>query len=457
MFAGSVLPSWFEIEDRLITEVESRGFGNFRSSLNETVMSVGLVLRRVENIRTAFYRADHEAAELLRQRFADIDIADVLNELLSAVSQMAMIVAGSVLTGGAIGAGVGALAGGAGAVPGAFTGIAIGLQAGTWMLGVLGLASVAEFFVDGLAPLIEHYLRGIETAWEGTRGDEGLSPFSQDDFLVVERASHHFARGHVEVVVLLLSAIVDYLTRGRGHAGQLAKEMRASGKGQHLGQWMLKHEEGLKNRPDLQPRAPGKGPLTPQEPPPGPQRQHEQNDQQHRKNSLGMPEYKVPCFNASNMHYSKVPEFDRQLGGQERGLNDLTVDEYLRGREAFKAGDVVRDPKVARSARNRTTMKFKNDYFADLIAKNYPAEKAERMARDKAVKKMSTLAALHNPDLIAGGKDFIGDFGDKQINASIGPQWRNRILGLDIAVKTVPEKLRKSTRLSVKLHRCGRL
>jgi hypothetical protein len=327
MFAGRVLPSWFEIEDRLITEVESRGFGNFRSSLNETVMSVGLVLRRVENIRTAFYRADHEAAELLRKRFADIDIANVLNDLLGAVSQMAMIVAGSVLTGGAIGAGVGALAGGAGAVPGAFTGIAIGLQAGTWILGVLGLASIAEFFVDGLAPLIEHYLRGIETAWEGTRGDEGLSPFSQDDFLVVERASHHFARGHVEVVVLLLSAIVDYLTRGRGHAGQLAKEMRASGKGQRLGQWMLKHQDALKKRPDLQPRAPGKGPLTPQEPPPGPQRQHEQNDQQHRKNPLGMPEYKVPCFNASNMHYSKVPEFDRQLGGQERGLNDLTVDD----------------------------------------------------------------------------------------------------------------------------------
>lgn len=454
MFAGSVLPSWFEIEDRLITEVESRGFGNFRSSLNETVMSVGLVLRRVENIRTAFYRADHEAAELLRQRFADIDIADVLNELLSAVSQMAMIVAGSVLTGGAIGAGVGALAGGAGAVPGAFTGIAIGLQAGTWMLGVLGLASVAEFFVDGLAPLIEHYLRGIETAWEGTRGDEGLSPFSQDDFLVVERASHHFARGHVEVVVLLLSAIVDYLTRGRGHAGQLAKEMRASGKGQHLGQWMLKHEDALKKRPDLQPRAPGKGPLTRQEPPPGPQRQHDRNDQQHRKNPLGMPEYKVPCFNASNMHYSKVPEFDRQLGGQERGLNDLTVDEYLRGREAFKAGDVVRDPKVAKLARQDMATALTEKLFDELVSQKIDEHQALKMAQEQVNTKMKVLAALHNPDLFAGGQDKISDFGDRRVNSSIGAQWPSRIDGMDKAAENVSPKLRAKTKINAKLERC---
>lgn len=454
MFAGRVLPSWFEIEDRLITEVESRGLGNFRSSLNETVMSVGLVLRRVENIRTAFYRADHEAAELLRQRFADIDIANVLNELLSAVSQMAMIVAGSVLTGGAIGAGVGALAGGAGAVPGAFTGIAIGLQAGTWILGVLGLASVAEFFVDGLAPLIEHYLRGIETAWEGTRGDEGLSPFSQDDFLVVERASHHFARGHVEVVVLLLSAIVDYLTRGRGHAGQLANEMRASGKGQRLGQWMLKHEDALKKRPDLQPRAPGKGPLTPQEPPPGPQRQHEQNDQQHRKNPLGMPEYKVPCFNASNMHYSKVPEFDRQLGGQERGLNDLTVDEYLRGREAFKAGDKVRDPKVAKLARRNLHDRFVDDLMKEITSQGISFDRAGIEAEKLAKDKMSALAALHNPDLFAGGKDVISDFGDRSVNASIGAQWRSRIGSLDAAAKTVNRADQSIVKMNATLERC---
>ncbi|BBH44363.1 hypothetical protein KU43P_08400 [Pseudomonas sp. KU43P] len=55
----------------------------------------------------------------------------------------------------------------------------------------------------------------------------------------------------MEVVVLLLGAIVSYLTRGRGDARVLAQEMAASSKGARLGQWMLKHEEELKKRPDL--------------------------------------------------------------------------------------------------------------------------------------------------------------------------------------------------------------
>jgi len=177
----NILPSWFEIEDRLRDEINSRGQGHFRSYLNEHALSVELVLRRVDNIRTAFYRAEFEATALLRKRFADIDIADVLFDLMGVVGDMAMIIAGSVLAGGAMGAGVGALAGGIGAGPGAFAGMAIGLQASSWILGVLGLASVAEFFVQGLPALLDHYVRGIQVAWDGTRGNDGLNPISQDD------------------------------------------------------------------------------------------------------------------------------------------------------------------------------------------------------------------------------------------------------------------------------------
>jgi hypothetical protein len=230
--------------------------------------------------------------------------------------------------------------------------------------------------------------------------------------------------------------------------------MRASGKGQHLGQWMLKHEDALKKRPDLQPRAPGKGPLTRQEPPPGPQRQHDRNDQQHRKNPLGMPEYKVPCFNASNMHYSKVPEFDRQLGGQERGLNDLTVDEYLRGREAFKAGDVVRDPNVAKRARRALKRRFVQDSIARFQSEDIPLPIAKKLANSSAKEKMNALAALHSPDLVAGGKDIISDFGDASVNSSIGAQWQTRIEGLDRAAKETRADMRNSSKVNAKLERC---
>lgn len=73
-----------------------------------------------------------------------------------------------------------------------------------------------------------------------------------DDPYAQNSATQDIAKGHVEVVLLLLGAMVEYLTRGRGDARLLAQEMRASPRGERLGQWMLKHEDALKKRPDLQ-------------------------------------------------------------------------------------------------------------------------------------------------------------------------------------------------------------
>jgi len=116
MFLGQV-PSWQQIEDRIANQMGYQGGASFRTHLNEYVASVSLNIRRVNNVRTAFIHAEWKAADLLRQRFSELDISSILHELLGVVTQMAMIVAGSVLTGGAIGAGVGAFAGGAGAIP----------------------------------------------------------------------------------------------------------------------------------------------------------------------------------------------------------------------------------------------------------------------------------------------------------------------------------------------------
>ncbi|MGA3678588.1 polymorphic toxin type 15 domain-containing protein [Pseudomonas graminis] len=167
-----------------------------------------------------------------------------------------------------------------------------------------------------------------------------------------------------------------------------------------------------------------------------------------------MPEYKVPCFNASNLHYSKIPEFDRQLVGQERGLNDLTVDEYLRGREAFKAGDKVRDPRVGKQARMQLSDRLIDDLMNELRAQGMPLEQASSEAERLANEKMRTLAALHNPDLFAGGKDVISDFGDRGVNSSIGAQWRGRIDRLDQAVMSVSAANRHTIKVNATLIRC---
>jgi len=67
---------------------------------------------------------------------------------------------------------------------------------------------------------------------------------------------------------------------------------------------------------------------------------------------------------------------------------------------------------------------------------------------------MASLAALHNPDLIAGGKDVISDFGDRQVNSSIGPQWKTKIENLKNAAEAVPEASRGKTLINVNLHKC---
>lgn len=79
---------------------------------------------------------------------------------------------------------------------------------------------------------------------------------------------------------------------------------------------------------------------------------------------------------------------------------------------------------------------------------------AEKAAINKAKKTMSNLAGLHNPDLSAGGKDMIADFGDRQVNSSIGPQWGAKIKNLRAAAENIPDSIRGSTFLNVKLHKC---
>ncbi|WP_338921192.1 polymorphic toxin type 15 domain-containing protein [Pseudomonas silesiensis] len=449
MFLSHIVPTWHEIENRITHQMGYQGGATYRTHFNERAPSLSLNIRRINSVRSAFIQAEWEAGRLLRQRFSDLDISSILNELIDVVSQMAMIVAGSVLIGGAIGAGTGAFLGGAGAIPMGAAGAAMGLQASTWILGILGLSSIAEFFVEGLPRIAEYYLTGINTAWKGPRGEEGLNPFSRDDPFAQRSAAHDIALGHVEVVALLLGAIVAYITRGRGNANILAQEMRASPKGARLGAWMLKHEDALKKRPDLQTSAPRKGALGPQEPEPPAHRPSGKEKDTPRDKPNAMPLHKVECFKADKLPASKIGEFERQLKGQEDGLNRLTVDEYLEN----IANPVKRSQKAARQARKDLQDKLR-ERFQREYQKNMSPLDAEDFAIKKAKETMANLAGLHNPDLSAGGKDIIADFGDRKVNSSIGPQWRPKIANLKAAAENVPQSMRESTFLNVKLHKC---
>ena len=424
-----------------------QGSAQLRDRWGKPAPSLNLNLRRVASVRSAFIKAQWQAGNLLSQRFADIDISIILDDLIDVVTQMAMIVAASALAGGAVGAGVGALFGGVGAVPGGAAGAALGVQIGSWILGVLGLQAIAEFFVEGLPAIGEYYVRGIKIAWEGPRSDDGSNAFGQDDPFAVGRAADSIAFGHVEVVTLLLGAIVAYLTRGRGSAGKLAQEMRASPKGANIGQWVVDKQDALKSRPDLQRSEAHRSPVAGREPPQDRPQGTDKGPAKRKANT--MPLHEVECFKADNMPASKIGEFERQLKGQEGGLNKLTVEEYLEN----IANPVKRSRKAAQDARrdleSALTVRFQMEF-----QKKMSVLDAEVAAAKEVAKTMSTIAGLHNPDLKAGGRDVIADFGDRQVNSSIGPQWGPKIKNIRSAAEKIPKQFRNSTLLNVRLHKC---
>jgi hypothetical protein len=449
------IPSWLDIEaqaDRLFGRQRvgerPKGLNPLSPPTSLNAPSMNLIYRRISCVRNACHLAEREAAASLLKRFADLDIRSILDELISVVADMAMIIIGSALTGAVIGGGVGLLAGGIGAFPGAAAGALVGVEAGTWILGILGLASIAEFLEDGWKPIVNGYIQGVSTAWDGPQERTGnpLGSFSSDG-IAAQKGSWDIAKSHEAVVILLLSGMVAYLTRGRGNASVLAGEMSRSKRGADLGQWMVKHEEAMKQHPDLKSPEPRRGALGPEEPAPADRPGGKDKEPPNGKPNT-MPRHEVECFKADNMPASKIGEFERQLKGHEDGLNRLTVDEYLQN----IANPVKRNQATARQARKEMqdalTERFQNEFSG------LNAVEAEQAALKKAKETMANIAGLHNPDLTSGGWDIISDFGDRQVNSSIGAQWRTKTPGIKAAAEKVPEGKRASTLINLKLHKC---
>jgi len=211
---------------------------------------------------------------------------------------------------------------------------------------------------------------------------------------------------------------------------------------------MLKPEERLKKRPDLQVPERRKGAMD--EAQPVQPSRHPEKDKEPSKGKPGsMPLHTVPCFKADKLPSSRHGEFERQLNGQQDGLSRLTVEEFLEN----VANPVKRDPKIAKLARRDLYIKLRNRIQQDLSKTMNPIE-ALRLSEIQAKATMSTLAALHNPDLSAGGRDAISDFGDRQVNSSIGAQWKSRIGGLRQAAEEVAGAGGGSSYLNVNLHKC---
>jgi hypothetical protein len=410
---------------------------------------------RVERVRAALDKSRSDAMGRIAAALKGIEVTAILTTLMNAVIEIATILGGSAITGAVVGGLVGSLAGGVGAAPGAAIGAAAGGQVGAWILGFLGLKSLAEDLSEAIPKAYASYQEGFSEAWGPPARWDRHEPPPRDDWFLVAGASRHFADGHVILLTTLLSAMAAYLTRGKGDRGVLIQEIRQSSRlGPRVADWVVANEEKLRNHPALKAKErPTASAMVHEKPLPDPEtpsRVHRREKEAEHKPPAPMDKAKVPCFKADNLPQGSVPEFDRQLAGQEKGLNDLTVEEYMQGREAYKN----RDPAIARQARADYHEELQQQHATEFRKQGMSAHEAERKATEIASEKMKTLAALHNPDLIAGGKDAIGDFGDKRVNSSIGAQWGSRVGKLDEASAKISPEHRAQVKMNADLKRC---
>ena len=144
-------------------------------------------------------------------------------------------------------------------------------------------------------------------------------------------------------------------------------------------------------------------------------------------------------------------EFKQQLADQQKGLNELTVDDYLNNRKQYqKNGRASDSAKYQRQARKDAITAKTNEFMKQGMKRSEAKAKAKAWAKGKA--------ALHGPDQIAGGRaSNITGLGDSGINSSIGAQWKpdSRIGNLDDYVNKLASGLTqdqmKTTYLDVKL------
>ena len=153
-----------------------------------------------------------------------------------------------------------------------------------------------------------------------------------------------------------------------------------------------------------------------------------------------------------NSKYDEA-EFARQLADQQKGMNELTVREYLDNRQKYiEQGRAIESNAAQQAAREKA--------FVDKVDELQDAGLSLKEAEEQADKWLDTQAALHNPDQVAGGyASNVGGVGDKGVNSSIGSQWRYRIDGVDAQIKKMAESMseaeKNSTYLNVKLAHKG--
>lgn len=126
-------------------------------------------------------------------------------------------------------------------------------------------------------------------------------------------------------------------------------------------------------------------------------------------------------------------EYNRQLGRQYYALSELTIAQYIEGRELYK--------KIGRAPASGRVKEARLDFERRLASAFFKIQGySRRKARLAARNAVQGLAMLHEPDQGLGGPGQVGldaqghpIMGRDDVNSSIGPQNRANIDALDAA------------------------
>ena len=151
-------------------------------------------------------------------------------------------------------------------------------------------------------------------------------------------------------------------------------------------------------------------------------------------------------------------EMRKQLQMQQDGINNMTIFEWLKNRENFKKhGRNPKSKKIQEDFRDGYRNAKIDEYL--LLYEDMDIKTIEAMVDSE----LEGLAALHNPDQIAGGyADVVTQMGDKRINSSIGSQWgsiekgrslniENELLKLIAGPPPITEEEQKKIKMNVNL------
>ncbi|WP_288410487.1 polymorphic toxin type 15 domain-containing protein [uncultured Herbaspirillum sp.] len=325
--------------------------------------------------------------------------------------------------------------------------------ASPWVHGVLGVAS----FVPGLSVVTGAIDAAIYTA-EGDYVEAGIA------------AASMIPGGKVVTTVGKVAKRAVGMAKGAGTAARV-------GKGAHEAEELAKAAKTAKEAEEAARVA--REAKVAKEAAPGPQ-----PPKKPKKDvTVKARQFKVPCFHPYDkkqfMRLSKddqkafLKEMAEQLRRQEEAINSLTASEYAMARDAFKKMNRNPGAGAAQDRHRKDVLDQISKSIGDSLHKQGMDEaKAEKQAEIRAKELMGKLAALHEPDMVAGGwmQHKTTSIGRADVNKSIGASWNQaytppgsgntgqkpltRVQEMDREAKHAIDNGRGNQKMNVKLEPC---